>query len=403
MTAATRPAYRRLYRRLRDEILSGRLAAGERLESSRQLAARLGLARGTIEVAYQMLAAEGYVSGRGAAGTFVNPVTAVVRRSAARASGRVTGRTRGSGAPPMAAGEASPLLFRLGLPALDAFPHKLWATTLARAARRSAPSSLAYPDAFGLWALRDEIARYLRVARGIACMPDAIAVTAGFQGALDLIGKVAVAPSDQVWVENPGYPFTRDSLAASRAHLVNVALDDGGLRVDRGIAKAARARLAVVTPTHQFPLGHTMPVARRLELLDWADRAGAWIVEDDYDSEFHYRGLPPPALKSLDAAGRVIYVGTFSKVMNPGLRIGYALFPPRLVDRFRRAARTARSSPSYLVQDALAAFMTAGISSVISPVCAASTPSGARRSRRRSLPAPKDVSRSLRAWAACIS
>jgi GntR family transcriptional regulator/MocR family aminotransferase len=360
MTASARPAYRRLYRRLRDEILSGRLAAGARLEPSRQLAARLGLARGTIEVAYQMLAAEGYVSGRGAAGTFVNTVTPVAVRGAARTPERGAGPARVPGAPPMTADEASPLLFRLGLPALDAFPHKLWASALARAARRSAPSSFAYPDAFGLWALRDEIARYLRISRGIACTPDAIAVTAGFQGALDLIGRVLVAPGDPVWIENPGYPFTCGSLAAARARLVSVALDASGLRVDRGIAKAARARLAVVTPTHQFPLGYTMPVARRLELLDWAARAGAWIVEDDYDSEFHYRGLPPPALKSLDAAGRVIYVGTFSKVMNPGLRVGYALIPPRLSDRFRRAAGIARSSPSYLVQDAIAAFMAAG-------------------------------------------
>src|SRR5215510_3198108 len=318
-TAPPRPdtsLYRDVYQRLRSEILAGRLAAGARLPSSRTLASQLGVARGTIEVAYQMLAGEGYTISAGARGTKVNPALSLRRRVPAPA--KPPSQAQRLRLPP------GPLLFQMGLPALDVFPRKPWSQIAARIVRSVDVEQLAHPhDVMGYEPLRHAIASYLRIARDIACSADQIMITAGFQGALGFITQALLAPRDEVWVEDPGYFFAHELLRQSHLRLSPIPVDEEGLDVTAGTRIAPGAALAVVTPTHQFPLGMTLPVDRRLALLDWADRKRAFIVEDDYDCEFHHRGLPPPALKSLDRSGRVLYVGSFSKVLFPGLRLGY--------------------------------------------------------------------------------
>jgi GntR family transcriptional regulator / MocR family aminotransferase len=220
---------------------------------------------------------------------------------------------------------------------------------------------LAHPhDVMGYEPLRHAIASYLRIARDIACTADQIMITAGFQGALGFVVQALLAPRDEVWVEDPGYFFAHELLRQSHLRLNPVPVDAEGLDVAAGTRIAPGAALAVVTPTHQFPLGMTLPVDRRLALLDWADRKRAFIVEDDYDCEFHHRGLPPPALKSLDRSGRVLYVGSFSKVLFPGLRLGYLVLPDALIDRFLRLGRAAHQAPAMMMQKLVEAFMAQG-------------------------------------------
>ncbi len=345
------PAYRQIYERLRGGILAGELASGARLPSARSLASQLAVARGTVEAAYQLLAGEGYIVGRGAAGTFVESALA---GTPARPGPAPLPARRSRHAP------RSSLAFRMGVPALDAFPRKLWSRLTARAGRSLAESDLDYQDDAGLETLRRTIAAYLRVARGIACTAEQIIVTSGYQGSLALIGQALIQPGDQVWVEDPGYHFARLALALSGAALVPVPADGNGLDVAAGRRAAPRARFAMVTPCHHFPLGGTLPIARRLALLDWADAAGAFIIEDDYDSEFRYRGRPLPALKSSDARQRVLYAGTFSKVLFPALRLGYLVVPESLAERFRDACIALHAAPPALTQQVVAAFIEEG-------------------------------------------
>jgi len=347
------PLYRDVYQRLRAEILAGRLAAGARLPSSRTLSRQLGVARGTVEVAYQMLSGEGYTVADGARGTTVNPV--LTRRRRAPAPAKTESRAQRLRLPP------GPLLFQMGLPALDVFPRKPWSQIAARIVRSVDVEQLAHPhDVMGYEPLRHAIASYLRIARDIACSADQIMITAGFQGALGFITQALLAPRDEVWVEDPGYFFAHELLRQSHLRLSPIPVDEEGLDVTAGTRIAPGAVLAVVTPTHQFPLGMTLPVDRRLALLDWAERRRAFIVEDDYDCEFHHRGLPPPALKSLDRSGRVLYVGSFSKVLFPGLRLGYLVLPDALIDRFLRLGRAAHQAPALMVQKLVEAFMARG-------------------------------------------
>jgi GntR family transcriptional regulator/MocR family aminotransferase len=353
------PAYRGLYQRLRSEILSGRLAAGARLPSSRTLASQLGVARGTVEVAYQMLAGEGYTIGDGARGTIVNP--ALPRGKRPRSYETAAGQS--DEAQPEAPVHATPLLFQPGLPALDAFPRKAWARIAVAVSRQLDFEQMAFPghlDPMGYAPLRRAIASYLRIARDISCSADQILITAGFQGALGLIVQTLLEPDDKVWVEDPGYFQAHWLLRGMPLRMVGVRVDEEGLDVGAGTATHSDAALALVTTTHQFPLGMTLPVDRRLALLDWADRQRAWIVEDDYDCEVHHRGLPPPALKSLDRNGRVLYVGSFSKVLFPGLRVGYVVVPAALSDRFAHAARAAQPAPALMTQKLVEGFMSGG-------------------------------------------
>ena len=259
-----------------------------------------------------------------------------------------------------AADRTLPLLFRMGLPALDAFPYKRWSNLTVHAARDMQAADLAEADAAGIADLRQAVASYLGVARGIACSAGQVLITAEYQGALTLVRHVLVRPGDPVWIEDPGYHLTRQALETAGARVVPVRVDQDGLRVASGAASAPRAKLAVVTPTHQYPTGVALSLPRRLELLAWAAEAGSWILEDDYDSEFRYAGRPLPSLKSLDRGERVLYAGSFSKVLFPALRLGYLVVPAELATAFLRASRLTTLGQPVLQQKVAAAFMRKG-------------------------------------------
>jgi GntR family transcriptional regulator / MocR family aminotransferase len=355
--ASSMPIYRQIHGRIVGAVLDGRLAPGARLPSARSLAAQLSIARGTVETAYQLLAGEGYIVSRGAAGTLVDPALdrRLLKSGSAAHSSRVA-------VVPVAASMSvgPPALFRMGLPALDAFPHKVWSRLFARQARSLGPVDLAYQSAAGHQGLRIQVARYLAVARGVTCAPEQVFITAGFQGALGLIMRCLLRPGDTAWVEDPGYDNARKALSLAGARLVGVPVDGDGLDVAWAVANAPPARLAVVTPTHQSPLTVTLSLPRRMALLAWAAAAQAWIVEDDYDSEYRYLGKPLPALKGLDRHDRVLFVGSFSKVLSPGLRVGYLVVPLGLVDRFTAIADLMQPPPAALIQATIAAFLEQG-------------------------------------------
>jgi GntR family transcriptional regulator/MocR family aminotransferase len=346
----TEPAYRQLYRRISAAVLGGALAEGTRLPSARSLASQLGIARGTVEVAYGQLAGEGYIQGRGAAGTFVAAV-------AGAAPPKPVPVTVAPGLPPATDGV---LPFQMGLPALDLFPRKLWARLAARQAHGLSTGMLSMPHPAGLPSLRRAVARYLAVARGIAVPPEQIIVTAGYQGALGLVTRALEVQGQPVWMEEPGYFLARAALQAAGAQVVGVPVDGDGLDVAAGRALAPQARLALVSPSHQSPLGMALSLPRRLQLLDWAASSGGWIVEDDYDSEFRYVGRPLPALKSLDRADRVLYVGTFSKTVFPGLKLGYLVAPAPLVQPLVDLVTLLAPLPAADAQATLAAFLVEG-------------------------------------------
>jgi GntR family transcriptional regulator / MocR family aminotransferase len=347
------PLQEQLYARVRRAIVEGQLSPGQRLPSSRALASQLGVARGTVDAAYARLAGEGYVLARGPAGTVVSPNLRTDTQSLLPKP--AVGRTCAKAAPAV-----QPRPFQLGLPALDMFPRGLWARLTARGARGLAGGSLAYPEPVGFHRLRTALVAYLAVSRGVVCEPGQVIITAGFQSTISLVARTLLQPRDKVWFEEPGYFLARDALQMATAQLVPIPIDDEGIRIDVAEAYAPDARLAVVTPSHQSPLGVALSLARRQALLAWANAVGAWVVEDDYDSEFHYVGRKLPALKSLDAADRVIYAGSFSKTLFPSLRLGYMVVPAALVGRLADAANTAYHGAQILGQMVVAEFMSEG-------------------------------------------
>jgi GntR family transcriptional regulator / MocR family aminotransferase len=347
------PVYRQLHARIRDAILSGALQPGARLPSARSLASQLATARGTIDAAYELLAGEDYVVTRGSGGTVVNPRLA---GRLPRQRGHATGVSVGQ---PSVVRPVAVEPFRNGLPALDMFPRKLWSRLAARQARSASLAELLPADAAGSLALRRALVAYLGVARGIHCSVDNVLITAGFHGALGLIAT-AMRPGERVWMEEPGYFLARQALVAAGARPIPVPVDREGLVVEAGVRMARGARFALVTPSHQSPLGVTLSLTRRLALLAWADAADALILEDDYDGEFRYVGRPVPALKSLDRNGRVIYLGTFSKVLFPALRLGYMVVPDGAVARFRDMASALHPAPAPLTQAIVAEFLAEG-------------------------------------------
>jgi GntR family transcriptional regulator/MocR family aminotransferase len=249
---------------------------------------------------------------------------------------------------------------QLGLPALDEFPRKIWSGLAARHARAFTPADMAYPEPSGYPPLRKAIAAYLASSRGVRCTAEQILITNGYQDALNLAASVLLRPGEKVWLEDPGYPPVADALKAAGAALAPIRVDAEGLCVSEGVTRAPRARFAVVTPSHQSPLGVALSLPRRLALLSWASGAGAWIIEDDYDSEFRYVGRPLPALKSLDRDDRVLYAGSFSKVLYPSLRLGYLVVPESLSDVFIRSIRLRHLGHATLEQRVVADFMAAG-------------------------------------------
>ncbi|MGO4132958.1 PLP-dependent aminotransferase family protein [Rhizobium brockwellii] len=352
--AAVTPFYRQIYDRFRGAIASGVLKPGDRIPSARALTKELGLARGTIEAAYSLLAAEGYIQARGQAGTIVapdlKPQMPVSKPILSADSGIV----------PTSFRPDSILPFQMGLPALDTFPRKIWARLGARCIRAMQPADMVHPAVSGLPALRAEIAAYLQVSRGINCSPSQVFVTSGYRHTIALIVHALLKPDDRVWLENPGYPPTRELFRHMQIASVPVPVDRDGLVVSDGIRLAPRARAAVVTPAHQSPLCVSLSLPRRQALLDWAAGNNAWIIEDDYDGEYRYVSRPLPALKSLDRDGRVLYAGTFSKVLFPNLRLAYLVVPEAEVARFEEMTEALAAGSPELTQAIVTAFITEG-------------------------------------------
>lgn len=362
------PAYRWLYEAVRSEILGGRLRPGTRLPATRDLARQYGLARGTIVNAFDQLASEGYVEGSVGSGTYVSKVLPdrLLQVASTQADKPATHPKRKPVVSDYArriqlfAGyETRPTrAFRTNLPALDLFPMALWAKVTMRCLRRVSRRNLMGCNPLGYEPLRLAVAEYLARSRGVRCVPEQVAIVSGTQEALDLTARLLINPGDAVCVENPGYPGAVLAFQAFRAKLCAVGIDNDGLAV--GQLPSRGVRLIYVTPAHQFPLGTTMSLARRLQLLEWARRSRALIFEDDYDSEFRYSGRPIPALQGLDDRGSVLYAGSFSKVLFPALRLGYMVIPFDLLNRFEATlSLTVRHAP-LLEQLVLADFITEG-------------------------------------------
>jgi len=358
---------RRVYELLRAQVADGRLAPGARVPSTRALAADLGVSRGTVTTAYEQLAAEGFlVTAAGRAARVAAPLAAkaVPRRPDAPPAAPVPPlsafgrRVAGLALPAPAPAEVVPIDFLYGAVASRDFPTLAWRrayrTELLRQQHR-----LYYAAPEGDPALRRALQAYLARARGLVCDAGQILVVHGTQQALDLCARLLLDPADAFVFEEPGYPMARQCFEATGARPIPVAVDAQGLDTSR-LPRSSRVRLAYVTPSHQFPLGGVLPVARRMALLEWARRQGAWIVEDDYDGEFRYGQRPIDALQAMDADGRVVYIGTFSKALSPQLRLGYLVLPAALVPVFRQARRLADRHAPVVEQRVLAALMDSG-------------------------------------------
>jgi GntR family transcriptional regulator/MocR family aminotransferase len=364
------PLYRQIYETIRRSILSGGIPTGRQLPASRLLAKQLGVSRMTVLNAYEQLLAEGYIEGKMGAGTFVSahlpeellqasgiklperqeePLTRKVilseYGSKVSQNSRIILRHHGA---------TTLVPFQHGVAALDEFPFRVWAK-IAQKWQKSPPASvLSYGDAVGFQPLRVAVASHLAAARGVRCTPEQIIITNGTQQALDLISRIFLSASEEVCLEDPGYIGARDIFSATGAKIIPVPIDDEGLDLRTARKRSQKARLIYVTPSHQFPLGVTMSLARRLSLLEWARELDAFIIEDDYNSEYRYSGRPLASLQGLDRDGRVIYVGTFSKTVFPALRLGYLVVPADLVEVFA-AARALTDLHSPVIEQAVLA------------------------------------------------
>ena len=362
------PRFRWFYEELRSAILAGRLQPGARLPATRDLAREYGLSRGTIVAAFEQLGSEGYVEGKIGSGTYVSQVLPeeLLQVSRVRAQGGTSRRRpqlsvyarRLRPVPVVERGPAR--AFRANLPALDAFPIALWAQVAARRLRRVSWRLLAGGDPLGYFPLRQAVADYLNTSRGVKCSPEQVLIVSGVQEALDRAAHLLLNPRDPVWMEEPGYPRAAVVFRAVGARICPTPVDGEGFDLRFGKRRWRRAKLVYVTPAHQFPLGVTMSLRRRLELLEWARESGALIFEDDYDSEYRYAGRPIPAMQGLDRSGVVIFSGSFSDVLFPALRLGYVVVPPDLVDAFAAAESSSTHHPPPLEQAILSDFINEG-------------------------------------------
>ena len=357
------PLFRQLYTRVREAILSGALTRGEKLPSTRELAEQLGISRTVVLLAYDQLLAEGFAVGRSGSGTYVAPgVEAQPPRSKCSTPVKLSrfgseAATSWAKMRPPAKRNPLPYDFAYGRSDLESFPMEMWRRTLLRCVRLAPVATLDYGPAGGSARLRSAICEHLRRSRAVVCDPSQVVIVNGSQQALDLICRVLIERGDRVAIEDPIYQGTREALRAIGARLTGVAVDRDGLDPD---ALPPKARLCFVTPSHQFPTGAVLPLARRLTLLDWARKVNAVIVEDDYDGEFRYEGQPLESLQGLDHDGRVIYLGTFSRTVFPSIRIGYLVAPASLVPAFTAAKFLCDRHTATLEQETLAEFMRTG-------------------------------------------
>jgi GntR family transcriptional regulator/MocR family aminotransferase len=366
---SSEPLHRQLYKRIRAKILSGQLLSGTRLPSTRVLASELGIARTTVTFVYDQLRLEGYLESQTGNGTWVakhdwvslphlskeqnnKPEISQRSQTACQLAGQYSQYAQSSSS------ELS--FFAVGYPDISQFPYDIWAKFLAKRAKTSLSRYASYQSAGGYLPLREAIASHIGITRGVRCNPEQIIITVGAQGGFDLSARSLLEKDDIVAMEDPGYFGIRGVMQAVQARMIPVPVDNEGLRVAEGKILAPQARFITITPSHQFPTAVTMSLPRRMELLDWAKEANAWIIEDDYDSEFRYSGRPLEALQSLDRDQKVIYVGSFSKVLFPAIRLGYLVVPSPLSDIFLATRRFIDIHPPILEQMALADFMNEG-------------------------------------------
>jgi len=372
---------RQLYQALRMRVLDGRLSSGTRLPATRDMAAALALSRNSVVRAYDQLYAEGFIESRVGDGTYVSQLPKLSTKvSTGLSLGFSTGLSTKSTentevlsskvihTGPLARLEnhhlpapksGPPRAFRVGLPALDLFPFDVWAKLQAGFWRNPDPAALGYGDPAGEPQLRELIATYLRRSRGLSCTAEQIVITSGAQQAISLCAQLLLEPGESVAVENPGYRAAGNAFALTGAQVHGVAVDNDGLDC-AALDALANCRLSYVTPSHQYPTGVTMSLARRLELLAWAQRKDGWIIEDDYDGEYRYSGAPLAPLAALDRSGRVLYIGTFGKIAFPALRLGYLVLPQQLVQAFSRCRALAVRHSEVGTQAVMAQFMAKG-------------------------------------------
>jgi GntR family transcriptional regulator/MocR family aminotransferase len=367
------PLYRWLYEELRSTILAGHLRPGARLPATRDLAGQYGLSRPTIVTAFEQLRSEGYVEGRVGSGTYVSKTLPDELLQAPRSKSVARTRRRSvvlsayaRRLQPWSPAESRPArAFRANQPALDAFPASLWAQVAARRLRRVSTNLLAGGEALGYRPLREAVAEYLNTSRGVKCSADQVLIISGVQQALDRTAHLLLDPGDPVWMEEPGYPGAAAAFRAVGAKICPVPVDSEGLNLEAGRQRwqhqsRSHPRLVYVSPAHQFPLGVTMSLRRRLSLLEWARRSRTMIFEDDYDSEYRYSGRPIPALQGLDRAGVVIFAGSFTDVLFPALRLGYMVVPSDMVDVFAAAESVSTHHPPLIDQAILCDFISEG-------------------------------------------
>jgi GntR family transcriptional regulator / MocR family aminotransferase len=369
---AETPLWQQLYQQLRDAMISRQLPPGTQLRATRILAQELGCSRNTVLGAFEQLIAEGYLEGRIGSGTYIADIlpedVMCAEKTGTDKSIRPLQRShctlglsrRGNQLVRMMPEDREPYkAFAPSLPDVSLFPFEIW-EKLSRLWASPSRSLLTQSDPCGYWPLRDTICTYLRAARMIDCKPEHVIITTGAQNGIDMAARLLLDPGDVVWVEDPGYPGLRGALSAADATVVPVSVDQEGLSIADGRATGQTPRMIAVAPSHQYPLGITMSLQRRLELLAFAAEVDSWIIEDDYDNEFRYEGRPIAALRSLDSDERVIYVGTFSKVLFPSLRLGYLVVPSRIAERFSLARVGIDLQPPILPQPIVNAFFREG-------------------------------------------